>query len=167
MHFQAEIREATGRDMDGVQRVCLAAHSEYAEVLEPAAWEKLESGVSGVAKLAETGTVIVAEEPEPRIIVGSVAYFSPGTSSLGIFEPGWATIRMLSVHPDYRGRGLGRLLSEQCVARARGDGAERVALHTGEQMAAARRLYAGMGFEVLREIEPRFGFRYWIYTRRP
>lgn len=145
MHTQAEIREATRRDMDGVQRVCLAAHAEYAEVLEPAAWEKLESGISGVAKLAETGTIIVAEEP----------------------EPGWATIRMLSVHPDYRGRGLGRLLSEQCLARARGDGAERVALHTGEQMAAARRLYTEMGFKVLREIEPRFGFRYWICTRRP
>jgi hypothetical protein len=34
-------------------------------------------------------------------------------------------------------------------------------------MVAARRLYERMGLEVLKEIDPRFGFRYWIYTRWP
>lgn len=165
MRPRVEVRDATERDMDEVRRVSLAAHREYAEVLEPTAWEKLEGGVSNVAALAEGGEVIVAESEGG--IVGSVVYFPPGSSSLGIFEPGWAAIRMLSVDPDHRGRGLGRLLSEECARRARTDCAERVALHTGEQMAAARRLYGRIGFEVLREIEPRFGFRYWIYTRRP
>ena len=165
MHPRVEVREAEERDLDEILRVSLAAHREYAEVLEPAAWEKLEAGVSNVAALAESGRAIVAEAE--GAIAGSVVYFPPGSSSLGIFEPGWAFIRMLSVDPERRGRGLGRLLSEECLARAREDGAERVALHTGEQMAAARRLYEGMGFEVLKEIEPRFGFRYWIYTRRP
>ncbi len=165
MRPRVEVREATERDMDEVRRVSLAAHREYAGVLEPAAWERLEGGVSNVAALAESGRAIVAESEDG--IAGSVVYFQPGSSSLGIFEPGWASIRMLSVDPEHRGRGLGRLLSEECLARAREDGAQRVALHTGEQMTAARRLYERMGFEVLREIEPRFGFRYWIYTRRP
>lgn len=165
MPTRVEIRDATERDMEEVLRISLAAHREYAEVLEPAEWETLESGVSNVARLAEGGTVIVAEAE--GAVVGCVVYFPAGSSSLGIFEDGWASIRMLSVDPEHRSLGLGRLLSEECVARAQRGGAEKVALHTGEQMVAARRLYERMGFEILREIEPRFGFRYWIYTRRP
>jgi ribosomal protein S18 acetylase RimI-like enzyme len=85
----------------------------------------------------------------------------------GVRERLRGPIRGALRHVDRTGRGLGRLLSEECLARARDDGAERVALHTGEQMVAARRLYERMGLEVLKEIDPRFGFRYWIYTRWP
>ena len=44
MSPRVEIREATERDMDEIRRVSLAAQAEYAEMLEPDAWEQLESG---------------------------------------------------------------------------------------------------------------------------
>jgi GNAT superfamily N-acetyltransferase len=48
---------------------------------------------------------------------------------------------MLSVDPEHRERGVGRVPREGCKTRARPGCAERVALHTGEQLVAARRLY--------------------------
>jgi GNAT superfamily N-acetyltransferase len=59
---------------------------------------------------------------------------------------GWAGIRALTVDPRMRGRGLGMLLVDQCLARAATLGAPVVCLHTAEFMTAARRLYERFGF---------------------
>ena len=52
----------------------------------------------------------------------------------------------LGVHPDFRRRGLGRLLVSEAMeeARSRGSSAERLEVREGN--AAARRLYESMGF---------------------
>lgn len=36
-------------------------------------------------------------------------------------------------------------------------------LHTSEMMGAARHIYESLGFKKLREIEPRYGKKYWLY----
>ena len=53
---------------------------------------------------------------------------------------------MLVIDPGARGRGLGRLLTEECVRRARRDGAPTVALHTSPIMEVALPMYLRMGF---------------------
>jgi len=45
-----------------------------------------------------------------------------------------------------RGRGIGRLLTEACVRRARDEGASRLVLSTRPIMGPALGLYASMGF---------------------
>jgi hypothetical protein len=97
MRPRVKVREATERDMDEIRCVSLAAHREYAGVLDPATWERLRSGDSNVAALAKSGQAIVVGSEDG--IAGSVVYFPPGSSSLGIFKPGWASIRMLAVDP--------------------------------------------------------------------
>ena len=70
---------------------------------------------------------------------------------------------MLVVDPAARGRGLGRRLTEECVARARRDGGGVIALHTSPAMAAALDLYLKMGFELKRPLPDRFGVPYGLY----
>ena len=53
-------------------------------------------------------------------------------------------------HPDFQGRGLARRLVRKLIARQRGRG-ETPFLHVMSENAPARRLYARMGFEELRE----------------
>jgi ribosomal protein S18 acetylase RimI-like enzyme len=72
---------------------------------------------------------------------------------------------MLAVDPSHRRKGVGRLLTEECVRRARLDGATQVGLHTSELMTAARSLYERMGFRQQQEFQL-YGLRYWIYTLR-
>ena len=53
------------------------------------------------------------------------------------------------VHPEFRGRGLARLLVEELVGIARDLGLERVEAEFIGDQAAARKLYARLGFDEL------------------
>jgi GNAT superfamily N-acetyltransferase len=62
-----------------------------------------------------------------------------------------ALLRILLVHPDGRGRNLGRRLVGACLEFARRVGYTRVRLWTNDPLAAARRLYLERGFRMIDE----------------
>ncbi len=74
-------------------------------------------------------------------------------------------IRLLAVAPEHRGRGLGELLTRECLARARALGRAQVILHTTRAMRTAWALYERLGFTRAPELDFRqqtldvFGFR--------
>lgn len=75
-------------------------------------------------------------------------------------EPGTAVLRVLLVHPDGRGRGLGRRLVDTCVDFARDAGYARMRLWTNDPLVAARRIYLARGFRLVEEVpHDRFGTR--------
>ena len=59
-----------------------------------------------------------------------------------------ARLRLLFVEPEARGLGLGRRLTETCIAYARAKGYAEVVLWTVSVLDAARKLYADLGFEM-------------------
>jgi DNA-binding MarR family transcriptional regulator/GNAT superfamily N-acetyltransferase len=79
------------------------------------------------------------------MIVGSV-FAMPSENVAGS-----AQLRMLYVEPEARGQGIGKLLVEECVAFARKAGYERMRLWTHSIQGAARKLYAGAGFDIVEE----------------
>jgi GNAT superfamily N-acetyltransferase len=68
-----------------------------------------------------------------------------------------AKLRILLVHPNGRGRGLGGRLVDTAMRFARETGYERVRLWTNDPLLAARRVYLKRGF-TLTEEEPHHSF---------
>ncbi|GAB4267379.1 GNAT family N-acetyltransferase [Deferrisoma sp.] len=91
-------------------------------------------------------------------------YGSGGTAPQ---EKNASGIRLLGVDPAFRGRGIGRALTEACIARAHGQ----VILHTTRAMEAAWHMHEGMGFrrspdlDFLQKDLPVFGFRLRLTQR--
>jgi GNAT superfamily N-acetyltransferase len=72
-------------------------------------------------------------------------------------EPDVAQLRVLLVHPEARGLGLGGRLVDTCVDHARCMGYRRMRLWTNSVLEAARRIYLDRGFTMVEE-EPHHSF---------
>ncbi|MFL5579380.1 MAG: GNAT family N-acetyltransferase [Gemmatimonadaceae bacterium] len=144
------VRPARADERATVRELTLRAYAEFADVMEPAAWDGLAAAVRAA---------LDAEDADPRAecivadragrLVGSVMLYPATADAYGGATARTAApeLRLLAVPPEARGLGVGRLLIEACARRARELGAQELGLHTSRSMAVARRLYAAAGFE--------------------
>ncbi|WP_300598611.1 GNAT family N-acetyltransferase [Niabella sp.] len=160
MHY----RKAGTADLQQLQQLGIEAWSGFEQVLAPEHWQQLWRGINNeqlYRELLASSECLVCETGAGRII--GMVFLVPRNNPTDLYPPEWSYIRFLTVSPDYGGRGIGRKLMEDCIAQAKRNGETVMALHTSEMMVNARRLYENMGFYILREIEQRFGKRYWLY----
>lgn len=160
MQLKIRLRPADPSEADTIVGLVAAAYADYRPALTAENWQSMVTGLARAGRI-EHAVDIVADCD--GALAGYVAYFPPGRSSAKLFQPEWASIRMLAVSPLHRGVGLARLLTEDCIGRARRDGATVIGLHTSEAMTRARSLYERMGFRESAELPPMFGLRYWQF----
>jgi ribosomal protein S18 acetylase RimI-like enzyme len=162
------IRNASEADYPAVNRLCVEAYREFAPEVGAANWQLMRESLSRAADLSGVGELLLAAEADE--LLGVVVYVPPGNSD-GITIPAeWATIRMLAVSPESRGRGIGKALTQACINRARRDGAQAIGLTTGAMMRIALPMYERMGFYKEAELGTRMGIshaRYVLMLKQP
>jgi ribosomal protein S18 acetylase RimI-like enzyme len=89
--------------------------------------------------------------PQGRLLLALQDGVLAGCVALRKFEGDICEMKRLFVRPEFRGRGVGRVLSARVIEEARQAGYARMRLDTLARMAAAVALYESLGF---RRIEP-------------
>ena len=141
----SNVRDAGVEDLDQVSLIIRDAYQEYQANFSPEVWERYARDIMDVRSRLDTSELIVAENSGR--LVGAVTFY-PNTSpsDQGGWPAGWTGIRLLAVHPDARGMGIGRVLMDECLRRSRLREATALGLHTTELMGIARGMYERMGF---------------------
>lgn len=96
--------------------------------------------------LEPEGRFLVAVREDDDAVLGATILLHPGSAFHQVAEPGEREFRLLAVHPDARGKGVGEALVQACVKGATTDRAEALVLWTRPTMIAAQRLYERLGF---------------------
>ena len=155
------VRAFRAEDADAVNRITVAAYEQYRN--EFANWTQIAAYFADTANLANEVEFLIAEGTQ-REILGVVGYVAPNRPRDNMFEPEWAVIRRLAVDPVSQGHGVGRLLTEECITRARHDGALVIALHTSPVLKVAFSMYARLGFSHHEDSADIQGVPYGVYT---
>ncbi len=143
MNIQITVRDARPDELDAVALLLKEAYEQYAPLVPREAWDSYLQDIMDVRGRMAESQLIVAETHGR--VSGAVTLYLNGSTSLS-WPRRWAGIRLLGVHPSFRGRGVGKALMDECVRRARDAGIKTIGLHTTTAMDVARRLYEKMGF---------------------
>ena len=141
------LRDARDDERDAVRELTLRAYAEYATIMTPEAWAGLDGAVRTALDAWAPAARIVAEHAGR--LVGSVALYPASAAAYGALAGTvpHPELRLLAVAPEARGLGVGQLLVDECVRRARRLGAAELGLHTSASMRTAIGMYERMGFE--------------------
>jgi ribosomal protein S18 acetylase RimI-like enzyme len=146
------IREAGAGELEAVEALVKGAYREYRELVPEEGWGRWMASIT-LAIHSGAGQLLVAEVA--GTIQGAVQFFPDASrSGQGNWPPGSGTIRLLAVHPESRGLGLGARLTLECLRRARDLKLPTLFLYTGRFMLAAQHLYEKLGFKRAPEWDP-------------
>ncbi|HTT40979.1 MAG TPA: GNAT family N-acetyltransferase [Burkholderiales bacterium] len=84
--------------------------------------------------------------PRGRLYMAMMARQAAGCVALRPLSDDECELKRLYVRPDFRSRGIGRLLTRHVIGEAHAIGYSRIVLDTLENMAEAQALYTRLGF---------------------
>lgn len=158
-------RKGNINDLEKLKELGLKSWMQFKDELTIENWNELYSSLNNYdtySKLLENSECIVCENNDKEII--GMAFLVPNGNPNEIYDEKWCHLRFVSVSPESRGQNIGGILTRMCIEIALKNNEQTMALHTSEIMQSARHIYEKIGFKILKEIEPRLGVKYWLYT---
>ena len=122
----------------------------------------------GAMTLRPQTELLVAVSPEDKI-AGAVVYFGDmkyyGSGGTATSEQHSAGFRLLAVNPEYQRQGIGKLLTFECIGKAKIQQRAQMIIHTTMAMQTAWKMYEKIGFKRSEDLDfiqgelPVCGFR--------
>jgi ribosomal protein S18 acetylase RimI-like enzyme len=161
--MEFKYRIGTIEDKEKLRKVGLASYGLFKDVLTAEHWGTMYTFLTAensyIDLLSKSRCFVCELNGE---LIG-MAYLVAKGNPTSVFEPEWSYIRMVGVVPEYGGNGIGKKLTEMCIAFAKESNEKTIALHTSEFMDTARAIYERAGFVQIKQIESKYGKKYWLY----
>ena len=147
------IRNMKQDEIEAVRELRLIGYSEYESCVSSEHWQVLKTSLLSDNDLKSNASIFVAEMDGK--IEGSIVLFPGSVRAYDWSEDvqEYPEIRMLSVNPTIRGKGIGRALVEHCLHVAKEQNNRKIGLHTASFMINASSLYESMGFYRVPELD--------------
>ena len=164
------IRNAKPDEFEAIGKLMVNVYSQLEGFPKPdqqPAYYHMLANIGELTRKPET-ELLVAVSPGGKI-AGGVVYFSDmqyyGSGGTATKEKNAAGFRLLAVDIDVRGKGLGKLLTKECINRAREKNLAQIIIHSTKAMQTAWKMYESLGFKRSEDLDfmqgelPVFGFR--------
>lgn len=171
MQQEFTVRNASSEEFGEIGQMLVRVYSQlegFPKETEQPEYYKMLANIGELTRKPET-ELLVAISGKGEI-AGSVVYFSDmqyyGSGGTATQETNASGFRLLGVDPTFRGQGIGKLLTMECVRRAREKQNTQVIIHTTKAMQTAWKMYEAIGFKRSEDLDfmqgelPVFGFRF-------
>lgn len=135
-----QLRRAEVEDYAAVGDLTVAAYARFTQGPADPYVARLRDAA---ARGAEAELWVAVEDGR---LLGTVTSCPPGSPWRELALDDEGEFRMLAVHPDARGRGVGTALARLCEDRAREQGATAMVLSSLAEMREAHRVYERLGY---------------------
>lgn len=164
------IRSAKPEEFDEIGKLMVRVYSQLAGFPTPSeqpGYYKMLADIGSFTHKPET-ELLTAVSSEGKIM-GGVVYFGQmkyyGSGGTATQESDASRFRLLAVDPLARGNGLGKLLTNECISKAKAKKQSQVIIHSTMAMQTAWKMYENLGFKRSADLDfmqgelPVFGFR--------
>jgi GNAT superfamily N-acetyltransferase len=164
------VRNARPAEFEEIGKLMVLVYSQlegFPKESEQPNYYKMLTNIGELTNKLET-ELLVAVSNEDKI-AGAVVYFSDmkyyGSGGTATKELNASGFRLLAVDPLTRGYGIGKLLVNECIRKAKDKRLSQVVIHTTMAMQTAWKMYQNLGFIRSEDLDfkqgelPVFGFR--------
>lgn len=173
MDSTPEIRNAAASEFVNIGKLMVHAYSNLPGFLSPQQHPAYYNLLSNIGEITQKpGTEILVAVSADNKILGAVVYFDDmkqyGSGGTATQEENSSGFRFLAVADDARGKGIGKLLTNECIRKAREKQHAQVIIHTTMAMQPAWKMYEQIGFKRSQDLDfmqgelKVFGFRYFL-----
>jgi GNAT superfamily N-acetyltransferase len=164
------VRNAEPDEFEEIGKIMVKAYSQlegFPKESEQPAYYKM---LANIGELTHTpGAELLIAVSSSGKIAGGVVYFSDmkyyGSGGTATQEQNASGFRLLAVDPLIRGKGIGKLLTTECIQKAKDKKVYQLIIHTTKTMQTAWAMYENLRFKRSPDLDfmqgelPVYGFR--------
>ena len=164
------LRSALPSEFEKIGKLLISVYSQlegFPKENEQPNYYKMLANIGDFTHQPQTELLVAADEN--NTILGAVIYFNDmknyGSGGIATQEQNAAGFRLLGVVPTARGKGIGKLLTQECIQKAADNKRTQLIIHSTLAMKTAWEMYEKLGFKRSEDLDfmqgelAVFGFR--------
>lgn len=170
MITEYKIRNASPSEFEAIGKLLISVYSQldgFPKENEQPNYYKMLANIGDFTNHPETELLVAVDKN--NAILGAVVYFNDmqyyGSGGIATQEKNTSGFRLLGVDNNVRGKGIGKLLTQECIRKATQNSLKQVIIHSTLAMQTAWKMYENLGFKRSEDLDfmqgelAVFGFR--------